>query len=391
MIDAPLLVLVVVAIFIGWLLGRWGSWGRKQLDAANSSLSREYFRGLNHLLNEESDKAIEIFIQALEVNNDTIETHLALGNMFRRKGEVDRATRVHQNLLARPSLTKEQQGLVQEELARDFFAAGLLDRAERLLLDLIQSGGKYPGALKHLLRIYEQEKEWSKAIEIGKSLLSQGDDGISLALAHYYCELAQIAIKVEDAVTARKYLRQALRYDRSCVRGSLLLGQLEFQQGQIEPAIKAFKRVRYQDPDYLSESISPLAQCYSKSGNEEELAHYLSECLSISPAISIMLALVETVKQRSGEEEASKLIASYLKQRPSVRGLNKLIDFHIEHSDGRAKENLTILRTLTEKLIAHKPVYHCVSCGFSSKTLYWLCPACQHWGTVKPIQGLEGE
>ncbi|MBV1885276.1 MAG: lipopolysaccharide assembly protein LapB, partial [Gammaproteobacteria bacterium] len=139
MIDVPLLALIVVAIFIGWLLGRWGYLKKQLSDVAASSLSREYFRGLNHLLNEESDKAIEIFIQALEVNNDTIETHLALGNMFRRKGEVDRATRVHQNLLARPSLTKVQQEQVQQELARDFFAAGLLDRAERLLLDLIKA------------------------------------------------------------------------------------------------------------------------------------------------------------------------------------------------------------------------------------------------------------
>ena len=391
MIDVPLLALIVVAIFIGWLLGRWGYLKKQLSDVAASSLSREYFRGLNHLLNEESDKAIEIFIQALEVNNDTIETHLALGNMFRRKGEVDRATRVHQNLLARPSLTKVQQEQVQQELARDFFAAGLLDRAERLLLDLIKADDRHQGALKYLLRIYEQEKEWSKAIDMGKKLLSQGDSGIAKALAHYYCELAQLDILMEDVGAARKHLRHALKYDRSCVRGSLLLGQLEYQQGQTERAIRAFKRVRYQDPDYLSESINPLTECYSKTGNEEELAHYLSECLSISPAISVMLALVETVKQRSGEEEAAKLIAGYLKQRPSVRGLNKLIDFHIAHSEGRAKENLSILRSLTENLIAHKPVYHCKGCGFTAKTLYWLCPTCQHWGTVKPIHGLEGE
>lgn len=388
--DVSLLGLILAAMFIGWLLGRWGQFRRQFAARSQADFSSEYFKGLNYLLNEESDKAIEIFIKALEVNSETVETHLALGNMFRRKGEIERATRVHQNLLARPSLTKAQLERVQLELAKDFYAAGLLDRAERLLLDLVKIDDQNQGALNYLLRIYEQEKEWPNAINIGKQLLASGDRKIAKALAHYYCELVQQSMGHGDTGSARKYLRQALRYDRSCVRASLLQGQLEYQQGHTGDAIKAFKRIRHQDPDYLSESINPLAQCY-EGIDDEELIQYLSGCLSDAPAISVLLALVEKIKQKSGDQEAASLIAEYLKQRPSVRGLNKLIDFHIDHSEGKAKENLSILRSLTEKLISNKPIYHCHSCGFSSRSLYWLCPSCHEWGTVKPIQGLEGE
>lgn len=390
--DFSLFILVLVAIFIGWVLGRRGSLISLKADGQKHGLSEDYFHGLNFLLNEQSDKAIDVFIQGLEVNQDTIETHLALGKMFCRRGEVDRAIKVHQNLLENLCLDNQQQFNVHLELAKDYLAAGLLDRAEKIFHELLaKTDANNQDCLRSLLQIYEHEKEWRSAIKIAKKLAKTGDTQAGQFIAHYYCELAQLALQQNVNLDARKNIEKALTYDVQSVRASLLEGQLEYQEQDYAKAAQALKRIRLQDPDYISESVEPLKQCYSKVGKEVELASYFASCVEHYPAITVVLALAEIVRSQQGDAAAAGIIADYLKKVPSIRGLNRLIDFHIDHSKGKAKENLSILRDLTENLIAHKPVYNCKSCGYSSKELYWLCPSCRQWGTVKPIHGLEGE
>lgn len=390
--DFSLFILVLVAIFIGWVLGRRRPLSSLKAGAKKHGLSENYFHGLNFLLNEQPDKAIDFFIQGLEVNQDTIETHLALGKMFCRRGEVDRAIKVHQNLLSKPCLDNQQQFNVHLELAKDYLAVGLLDRAEKIFHDLLtKSDDSNQDCLRSLLQIYEHEKEWRSAIKIAKKLAKTGDAQAGQFIAHYYCELAQQALQQNANLDARENIEKAIAYDTQSVRASLLEGQLEYQEQNYSKAAQALKRIRLQDPDYISESVELLKQCYSKVGKETELASYFASCVERYPAITVVLALAEIVRSQQGDVAAAGIIADYLKKVPSIRGLNRLIDFHIDHSKGKAKENLSILRDLTENLIAHKPVYNCKSCGYSSKELYWLCPSCRQWGTVKPIHGLEGE
>lgn len=390
--DFFLFSLVLVAIFIGWVLGRRASLARPDRVEAKHGLSEDYFRGLNFLLNEQSDKAIDVFIQRLEVNSDTIETHLALGKMFCRRGEVDRAIKVHQNLLATPSLDDRQQFKVRLELAKDYLAAGLLDRAEKNFHDLLEvTDHGNQECLRSLLQIYEHEQEWKSAIKIAKKLDQIGDAQAAQFIAHYYCELAQGALQQNNKLETKKNIKKALAYDAESVRASLLEGQIEYQEKNYAKAIQALKRISLQDPDYIPESVEPLKQCYQKLGKEAELVSYFVSCLEDHPAITVVLALAEITGSQRGDTAAANIIANYLKQAPSIRGLNRLIDFHIAHSKGKARENLSILRELTENLIAHKPVYHCANCGYSGNVLYWLCPSCRQWGMVKPIHGLEGE
>ena len=392
--DFSLFILVLIAIFVGWILGRRPSFPfiSNKKNHQHNSLSDEYFRGLNFLLNEQSDKAIDVFIKNLEVNQDTIDTHLALGKMFCRRGEVDRAITVHKYLLNASCLDERQRYNVSLELARDYLAAGILDRAEEIFHKLLEeSGGTNQDCMRSLIQLYEHEKDWDKAIQIAKHLAKTGDQQAGQFIAHYYCELAQSALQRHDIKQSKKYIKKALTYDSKSVRASLLEGQLEYQQTNYTKAIEALKRIKSQDPEYISESVEPLKQCFNKAGNEEELVNYLSACAQQFPAISVVLALAEIVGSHQGDIAAAGIIADYLKKEPSIRGLNRLIDFHIEHSKGKSRENLSILRDLTENLIAHKPVYHCESCGYSGKVLYWLCPSCRQWGTVKPIHGLEGE
>ena len=397
--DLLVFGLLFAAIAIGWYLGRRSV----PRAVAGSDLPSQYYKGLNYLLDGRPDGAIDSFINALEVNSETLETHIALGNLLRKKGEVDRAIRIHQNLLARPSLPRAQVHQAHLELARDYISAGLLDRAERLLLDLVQESPEQRRAsLRHLLEIYQSEREWSRAIEIANALLprktllggqSDPDRGqsVSVALAHYYCELACEKRDAGDLPAARKLLQQALAQDKQCVRASILLGEVECETGQYKQAVKALRRVRQQDPEYVPETISILRRCYAELNDDKSLKSYLQDCLGSDPTAPLVLAIAEDMRQSEGNEVAGDFLSAQLADRPSLRGLARLISLQLDATESPAKENLSLLQVLVERLIAERPSYRCGHCGFAGQQLHWFCPGCKHWGTVKTIRGTRVE
>ena len=397
--DLLVFGLLFAAIAIGWFLGRRSA----PRAVAGADLPSQYYKGLNYLLDGRPDGAIDSFINALEVNSETLETHIALGNLLRKKGEVDRAIRIHQNLLARPSLPRAQVHQAHLELARDYISAGLLDRAERLLLDLVQESPEQRRAsLQHLLEIYQSEREWSKAIEIANALLPRktllgGQTGsdrgqpVSVALAHYYCELACEKRDAGDLPAARKLLQQALAQDKHCVRASILLGEVECETGQYKQAVKALKRVKQQDAEYVPETISTLRRCYAELKDDKSLKSYLKDCLGSDPTAPLVLAIAEDMRQTEGNEAAGDFLSTQLADRPSLRGLARLISLQLDGTDSPARENLSLLQVLVERLIAERPAYRCGHCGFAGQQLHWFCPGCKHWGTMKTIRGTRVE
>lgn len=383
-------ILLFSAIVIGWLLGKLE---RKKNDTLEpvSSVSKDYFDGLNLLLNEKQDEAVDLLLKTLDVNGDTFETYMVMGGLFRRRGEVDRAIRIHQDLLARTDLNKGQHGTVKLELARDYLKAGVLDRSERLLKEITEEGGSNQAvALDYLLTIFEQEKEWNNAIETGEKLLQKGKT-IHRKLAHYYCEQAEQNLKIGDFVQSRRDLKKALQTDSLCIRASLLQAELETQADNPKEAVKALTRVLDQDPTFVPDTLPLLRENYEKLDQMSELSKYLFASLEKSPAISIVMVLSDLVYRLEGESAGEYLLSEYLKKRPSVKGLDRLINLQLSHASGAEKESLTILQAFTQKLIKNKPIYRCEECGFDGKTLHWQCPSCKSWGTIKPIQGLEGE
>ncbi len=384
-----LFLLLPVAAASGWLLAR------RQMDNAlvkdKKSLSRDYFRGLNYLLNEQQDKAIEVFIRMVEVDTETVETHLALGNLFRRRGEVDRAIRIHQNIIARPTLSKQQRAQALFELGQDYMGAGLLDRAENLFLELIDIGEHLPIALQQLGVIYEGEKDWEKAINIARKIEGVTGKRTNKVIAHYYCEMADEAILKKDEGLARKMIKRAISMDDGCVRASILLGNIESQRGDCKAAIKAFKHIEQQDADYLHEIITPVQRCYQSLGKTKELKNYLIELLHRHKGITTSLALADLIKEEKGEREAVVFLIEQMRQRPSVRGLEHLIELNMIHTDGQAKDNMNILKDLVRDLLQDQPIYRCSMCGFTGKSIHWHCPSCKSWSSVKPIHGVVGE
>lgn len=394
--DPVLLLILIAAIGIGWWLGRMERRHYRYRDRTLSGqhLSRDYFVGLNFLLNEQPDRAIETFVQALEVNGDTIDTHIALGNLFRMRGETDRAVRIHQNLLARPVLTTAQSEQVQLELARDFMRLGVLDRAERLLAGLIrqcENEETATAAKRLMVDLYEREKDWQAALEVALPQLVRQDASLRRAAAHWHCELAEQAIEEGSPGPARKHLKQALSIDGACVRANWMYADIEHRAGSYRNEIRALCRIRDQDSDMVPITLAPIQRAFDLLDDEEGLIDFLHDQLEKAPYVSFVLLLAERLRVRDGVERATRLVSEQLQRHPSLRGLDYLMDLYLKAVPEHELEHLRLLKRHTEQLMAQRARYRCKSCGFQGEQLYWHCPSCRQWGTIKPITGLEGE
>lgn len=375
-----------------WLLAWYMGYRARPKEEVQRKLSipRDYLMGLNFLLNEETDKAVDIFIKMLEVDSDTVETHLAVGKLFRRRGEVDRAIRIHQNLIARPQLDRIHREQSLFELGQDYLSAGMLDRAERIFLELSNAKNYSAAALQVLIDIYQQEKSWQQAIEAAKQYETTTRQSMSLSIAHYYCELAESALQKKELDQALSVLNQALKADKQCVRASLLAAKIYMEKQNYQAALSSLKQIKKQNPDYLSEAIELLASCYEKLEAGEELVIYLKKLLDEYPRVPVVLILAERIRAWKGDKVAAGFVADYVRRYPSLRGLYLFVNLYISNAEGRAKEDLHILQNLIKKLLADKPDYQCNSCGFSGNYLHWQCPGCKQWSTMLPMYSLDG-
>ena len=382
--DLLLLTAFVLATGVGWWLGRRDA---NKSPVQSPALAEEYFKGLSFLLDEQPDEAVDHFLQALDINSETVDTHLALGRLFRKRGDVEKATRIHRALLARPDLEKNQLLLAQYELANDYMAAGLLDRAERILLELGNAQGEIKWrSLQLLTELYQNEKEWDRSITVAQQLLGRKRPSTRPLLAHFCCEKAQAFICSGGIDAARKELKRALGYDGSCVRASLLKGSLELGAGNYRKAIKAYKRVRYQDADFLTEIITGLACCYHKLGREKELGQFLRECLQDNASVGLALASADYLYFGDNKlEDTNRFIGDVLQATPSLKSVAYLLDTQKQKLGPVKEERLDNLQAIVGQLIELQPVYRCNHCGYSGKKLVWLCPGCRKWGSIKPI------
>jgi lipopolysaccharide assembly protein B len=381
------LFLFLICMVIAWGLGYRAR--PKEESPRKTNVPRDYLVGLNFLLNEETDKAVDIFIKMLEVDSSTVETHLAVGKLFRRRGEVDRAIRIHQNLIARPQLEKIYREQSLYELGQDYLSAGMLDRAERIFLELVNAKSHSARALNALLDIYQQEKDWENAVSTAIKYEDVTRQNMQPVIAHYYCELAEIAYHKNEHEKTTNYVEKAITADHSCVRASLLQAKVLIEQNDFKTALNSLKKIKEQNPDYLSESIELLASCYEKLNEEDKLVVYLKNLLDEYPRVPVVLILAERIRKWKGEKVAASFVADYVRRYPSLRGLALFVNLYIANAEGRAKEDLHILQNLMKKLLANKPDYQCGSCGFSGKSLHWQCPGCKQWNTILPMHSLE--
>ncbi|CAG0999891.1 Lipopolysaccharide assembly protein B [Burkholderiales bacterium] len=375
-------LLPIPAVFfgLGWIAARIDI---KHLLTESRALPLSYFRGLNFLLNEQPDKAIESFIEVVKVDPETVDLHFALGNLFRRQGEVERAIRMHQNLLDRSDLPQDRRTMASYELAQDFLRAGMLDRAERLFATL--EGTAYETrSLRHLISIYEQEKDWAKAIAVTGRVAEIERSPAHREIAQYHCELAQAALVNSDLAAARAGVDSALAVHRGCARANVLAGDLAMQQGDPAGAIDAWQRIGTQNAAFLALVADRVADACRKLGDRPRAIRLLRAWQEQSASLDILKALFSVVLEAEGAEAAAALIKDELARNPTLLGLDRLLEAQIQSAPPERRHDLELVRGLVSQHIKRLGMYRCEQCGFRARQYYWRCPGCQKWETYSP-------
>jgi len=365
----------------GWAMGRFGE---RDEGEAPPPLNIDYLKGLNFLLNEQTDQALEHFLEMVRVDDKTIETHFALGSLFRRRGEVDRAIRIHQNIIARPDLAPEQRDQALYSLARDFQKAGLLDRAEKLFGRLSQGSRYQVQALENLTRIYEQEKDWQKAIDAGQQLEVLGGRSLALEIAHYYCELAEASARSGDFASARQYVKNAQTGRPRTMRGALVRAHIARETDDTRTALRLYHRIIDEHTYLIAEALPEIVSIYTTEGKIDELEKALKSMLRRNPDMGSLVAYTAIANDIGGIEVIDDCVRQYLLDEPT---LAEFIDVQAL-SDG-GEEALARVRRAMSRLAAATPRYQCRECGFSSQRLLWLCPSCRNWETQRPASRVQ--
>ena len=385
-----LFLLLPVAAAYGWYMGRRSAQQSKQDDA--SRLSRDYVTGVNFLLSNQQDKAVDLFLDMLKEDTGTVEAHLTLGNLFRSRGEVDRAIRIHQSLMESASLTYDQRLLAVQQLGRDYMAAGLYDRAEGMFKQLVDETDFRLSALQQLLQIYQATSDWQSAIEVAERLVKLGKEKHRGEIANFWCELALQQMAGNDLDKAMALLKKGAAADRNSARVSIMMGRVWMEKGDYAKAVESLERVIEQDKELVGETLEMLQTCYQQLGKTDEWEAFLRRCAEENTGATADLMLAQILEQREGVDAAQNYVTRQLERHPAMRVFHKLIDYHInEAEEGRAKESLGVLRQMVGEQVRSKPRYRCQKCGFTAHTLYWHCPSCRSWSTIKPIRGLDGQ
>jgi lipopolysaccharide biosynthesis regulator YciM len=388
MIEILLLALIPAAAWTGWILAK--STSTRGERKRNRNFSNRYFQGLNYLLGEQPDKAIAVFIEMAEVTADTVETHLALGSLFRRRGEVERAIRVHQNIISKPGLDNSQKTRALLELGEDYMRAGLFDRAEKLFNELIERESHEPSALRHLLDIYQQEKDWDKALQQAQRLEAVTDEKMGLVMAHFCCEMAEVDLKADKPAAARKHLRQARRYFPESIRARFILARIASAQEMFTEALDVYEEIADMEMEYIHDILPAYLDCAQKADEFPRALKCMESWAGQYDGVSLLLSQTAVFREEQGLEAATIYLADALTRRPSVKGLDRLIELKLEGGP-ETESGDEILRAVAQKLLARQPSYRCTHCGYAGHSHHWQCPSCKNWSTTRIIRGVLGE
>jgi len=365
---------------LGWLAARIDI---KHLVTESRSVPRTYFKGLNFLLNEQPDKAIEAFIEVVKVDPETVDLHFALGSLFRRRGETERAIRMHRNLLDRSDLGAEQRLVALYELGQDYLKAGLLDRAEETFAKL-RDGPQRLDALKHLLDIFQQEKEWEKAIEVARSLEKETGQSWLKEVAEFRCEMAAVEATHSRPDAAHALLEEALKENRKCVRASIQLGDLAAASGRHDEAIEHWKRVETQNPAFLALVAHRLLKSFQALGQTGSGLTMLRGYLASYPSLDLLDVAFQSTLDAEGADAAHELVRDELRRNPTLLGLDKLLEAQLLTAPADRRHEIELVRSLVQGQTRRLARYRCENCGFRARQFYWQCPACMAWETYPP-------
>jgi len=367
--------LIALPLFfaLGWIAARIDI---KQLLSETTSLPAAYFKGLNFLITDQHDKAIEAFTEAVQANAESLELHFALGGLFRRSGEVDRAINLHLSLLDRKELPAPQRQAIKAELAQDYLKAGLFDRAEELFSGLDQSRYQQP-ALRALLEIYTREREWHRAVKVATELERISGIPFRKEIAQFYCEMAVKSILDQDLHTARHELEMALDANKNCVRANVMLGEMEANNKAHKLAIGFWKRIEFQKPEFLGIVAHKLLNSYRELGELDEGIALLKQYAQTYKLPSLMAVVFDITLAEQGADVAANMAVNELERKPSLQTLEQLLKARSLQATPPADNGL--IQQTVRYAIGNRSAYCCEQCGFKARNFHWQCPACNAW------------
>ena len=378
--------IILLALLIGWVVG-WLSRAKKTKKSPHSDIpncSDSYIQGLNYLLANKSDKAIELFIDLIKVDKETMETHLALGNLFRSKGEVDRAITIHQNLIARPNLDQNQRIMAISELAEDYLKAGLLDRAENLFKELIQINPKNVSAQRKLLELYSLEKSWEQAKDAAQVLFDMNEPESKLILTHCYCEIAEKHLREGNLRETRSFLKKAILIDERCIRAKLLLIDVHLNDNDLQKATQLIRELAKVSPQFVELYLKSAKEIFLIRGSSDLYQKFLSEQYDKIPTNSVALDLLKSYLETEKHELLMTFLKKALKHSESVM----LLDFAFQYFKSRPQPLNEIRKDLSDyflKMENLRIAFICNVCGYKSQAMNWNCPSCKSWSSSKPV------
>ncbi len=379
MVEFEFWWLLIIPFFfgLGWFAARIDI---AQIISESTDFPSAYFKGLNFLIKNQYEKAAEAFNQAVKINNGSLEIHFVLGSLYRRTGQLDKAINLHIDLLQTRELNQKQQESVKAELALDYFKAGLYDRSEELLLAL-RKNNYHQFALSTLLDIYSKEREWNKAITIAIELEKISGVSFRENISHFYCEIAVVQILEKNIDKANESLGKALNEYKKCVRANILLGDICEDEERFEEAISYWKKVEYQQPDYLGLVASKILNAYQRLNKINEGLTVLSGYYDLYKLKTLLSILYSAIMSNEGPEKAETIARNELIQRPSLSALDQLFE---AQAIGKTSEisNIELIQQTIKNAIGDRRFYSCKKCGFKARQFHWHCPACNSWESL---------
>lgn len=380
--------LLPVAAAAGWFAARRSGAARPE---AFWDYTSNFHEGLNVLLNERHGSPTDLFDSLSDTDRDTADTHIALGNLYRRRGDVERAILLHESLLEKPELGDEVHAAARLALAHDYSSAGLLDRSEKALRDLIETGHRKGDAYKSLLQLHERERDWGQAISVAEDYHRETGDGDPALVAHYYCELSAKASADGYADEARTLLDKALSSDPECARANIMIAELALASGDSQTAIERYALVEKQRPELMPETIEQRFEALCSSEDTSQLHAFIEHICSQRNAYSVVRKTRDVIEQIYGLDAADKFFKAQVLKRPSLKGLRDWVSDQVPLSRPGEREKVQVILQLLDQVTEDKPAYQCSHCGFQGSVLHWRCPSCGTWDSVRTIIGVEGE
>ncbi len=385
-------MLLPVAAASGWMSARMS---RKRAprnngfgsEEAGRAYTNQCIQGLNYLLSEQSDKAIQLLVEMVDVDEDTVETHLVLGSLFRRRGEVDRAIRIHQNVIARPTLSAVQRQSAMLQLGVDYLKAGLLDRAENILLQLVEVDPDNPDVYRYLRNLYEQEKEWQSAIRMARSLQRVGKAPQYVRIAHYLCEQVENHVRASRVDQATETVKKALATDPDCIRAYIQAGDIHAAQGKTRAAIKYFRQALKKNRNFSPIILKHLHALFSREGLLSQLPAFIDQHADCRKDAAARYFLIKTYLALGEHQRVEEMLHEELSRKEASPYIIKAyLEKMRDSTEGEIRESFSALGRLLDARLSSQMACHCTQCGFQSNVVFWQCPGCQNWGSVRPHQ-----